>query len=59
MKEDEVLKYVFEHQLVSTMNNTKWKEMVKEITADPNYNPAVNIKLIFDKENEGKFSPVW
>ena len=59
MKEDEIFKYVSEHQLVSIMNNTKWKELVQAITADPEYNPSVNIKYIFDKENNGKFSPVW
>lgn len=59
MKEDEISKYVFEHRLVSIMNNTKWKEMVKEITTDPDYNPSVNIKCIFDKDNNGGFCPVW
>lgn len=59
MKEDEVFKYISDHQLDSIMNNTKWKKLVKEINADPNYRPSVNIKYIFDRENNGKFSPVW
>lgn len=59
MKEDEVFKYISGHQLDFIMNNTKWKELVKEINADPNYSPSVNIKYIFDRENNGKFSPVW
>ncbi len=51
--------YIFENQLASCMNTTKWKKLVAEITANETYDPLVNIKLIFDIENNNSFSPVW
>lgn len=52
-------KYIIEHQLSSCMNNTKWRELVEEITKDQDYNPSVNIKTVFEKENNNSFSTVW
>lgn len=57
--EENTLRYITEHQLSSCMNKTKWKELVSEITSIEYYEPLVNIKLIFDKENNNSFSPVW
>jgi hypothetical protein len=59
MKNRELERYINEHQLVAVMNTTKWKELVREITADPDYQPQVRIKLLLDEENTGGFSPVW
>ena len=53
------LKYISENQLSSCMNNTKWKELVDEITSIEGYEPLVNIKLIFDAGNNNTFSQVW
>lgn len=58
MQEDEISKFVFDRQLASVMNNTKWKELVSAITSDPEFDPPVNLKLLWQKENNGKFSPV-
>jgi len=51
--------YILDHQLSSHMNTTKWKKLVHEITSNETYDPLVNIKLIFDEENNNSFSPVW
>jgi len=51
--------YILDHQLSSHMNTTKWKKLVHEITSNEAYDPLVNIKLIFDEENNNSFSPVW
>ena len=59
MTDQEILKYVHENNLSSYLNDTKWKKLVSAITSDPNFNPPVNYKTIFDKENNGDFSPVW
>jgi hypothetical protein len=57
--EEEIFKYITNHQLSSCMNNTKWKELVSELTSIECYEPLVNIKLIFDNENNNDFSHVW
>jgi hypothetical protein len=57
--EEKTLKYITDHQLLSCMNNTKWKELASEITSIEDYELLVKIKLIFDKENDNGFSPVW
>jgi hypothetical protein len=59
MKNDSLEKYIAENQLSSCMNNTKWKELISEITLRDDFNPPVNIKYVFDSENNGLFSPVW
>ena len=59
MKNDSLQKYIVEHQLSSWMNNTKWKELVSEITSRDDFDPSVNIKTLFDSENNRLFSPVW
>ena len=59
MDKEQTLKYITEHQLVSFMNNTKWKELFSEINADENFLPKVNIKFIDDESNDGKFAPIW
>lgn len=59
MRHDSIRKYIAEQQLTSNMNNTKWKELIKEITSDTEYDPRVNIKYLMDKDNNGKFSTVW
>ena len=50
---------ISEKNLSSQMNNTKWKELVDSITSNSDFNPDVNIKFLFDQENNGKFCPVW
>jgi hypothetical protein len=57
--EKRTLKYISDNQLASCMNTTKWKELVHEITSNEAYEPLVNIKLIFEEENNNSFSPVW
>jgi len=59
MKNDFLEKYITNNQLSSCMNNTKWKELISEITQREDFNPPVNIKYVFDLENNGLFSPVW
>jgi len=53
------LEYIEAQNLTSCLNNTKWKEFVTEINSIEKYEPLVNIKHIFDKENNGTFTPVW
>lgn len=57
--EPKIAKYILDNQLSSHMNYTKWKELVQEITSIEGYEPLVNIKLIFETENNNSFSPVW
>lgn len=38
-----IKKYIIENQLSSFMNNTKWRELVTEITSDPEFDPPVKI----------------
>jgi len=59
MKDDSLQQYIVKHQLSSWMNNTKWKELINEITSKEDFDPSVNIKTVFDKKNNGLFSPVW
>ncbi|EMR01908.1 DUF6678 family protein [Cesiribacter andamanensis] len=59
MQNKELAAYIAQHQLVAVMNTTKWNELISELTADPAYEPRVRIKLLFDDENTGGFSPVW
>jgi hypothetical protein len=54
-----VQRYIEEHQLVSIMNNTKWRELVAAITSEGSFDPPVKIRYIFDADNVGGFSPVW
>ncbi|MEM7163153.1 MAG: DUF6678 family protein [Bacteroidota bacterium] len=56
--EDSILKYVADKQLTSCMNKTKWKELISELSSIENYEPMVNIKLIFDQESNDQFSAV-
>lgn len=53
------LKYISENQLSSYMNNAKWKKLVNELTSRNDFEPLVNIKLIFETENNNSFSLVW
>lgn len=57
--DNELQKQISKSGLTSCMNNTKWRELVSEITKDKNYNPSVNIKSVFDTESNRPFSPVW
>ncbi len=59
MGRESLEKYIFENQLSSCMNNTKWTELILEITKNKNFIPSVNIKYLFDSENNGLYSPVW
>ncbi len=57
--EEPLAKYIQEQQLVSVMNNTKWKKLVSAITANPDFVPHVRLKYIFEEENKGGFTLVW
>jgi hypothetical protein len=49
MKElDPTTKFIFEKQLISIMNKTKWKELADEMTSNPDFNPTVRIKYLRD-----------
>jgi len=41
------------------MINTKWRELVNVINSNDDFVPLVNIKLIREDSNNGKFSLVW
>lgn len=56
--EAQTLKYISENQLTSYMNHTKWVAFVKGINSIDGYEPMVNIKQIFDEENNGAFTQV-
>lgn len=54
--EAQTLKYISENQLISCMNDTKWKELIYAINTIVGYEPMVNIRWIFDEKNKGGFS---
>lgn len=37
----------------------QWQKIIKAITSNNDFAPPVNIKLTFEQENNGRFSPVW
>jgi hypothetical protein len=59
MNEKELAEFIHKNQLVSIMNDTKWRELILSITADDNFDPSVNIKYLDDNENNNLFSTVW
>lgn len=53
------LKYIADNRLEPCMNNTKWRELISEITSNEDFDPPVNIKWIYETGNNNSFSLVW
>ena len=53
-----LIKVIAERQLVSVMNQTKWRELCQEFSKNNTLDPSVRYKLIYSDEIFG-FSPVW
>lgn len=49
MQNDKLTEFIFANQLSSVMNRTKWKELAREMTSNPEFNPEVRIKYIDDE----------
>lgn len=56
--EKTTLKYIADNQLSSFMNNTKWKELVRMLKSNPDYDPEVKIKYLFENEPSMGFSTI-
>ena len=52
------MKVIAERQLVSVMNQTKWRELCQEFSQNNELDPSVRLKYIYSNEVFG-FSPVW
>ena len=54
----ELIKFIAKRQLVSVMNQTKWRELCQEFSQNNTIDPSVRYKLIYSDQLFG-FSPVW
>lgn len=48
-----LLKILNDRRLVSVMNNTKWTELGVAIESDPDKEPVVSVKFLFEEEPTG------
>lgn len=49
---------IMERQLVSVMNQTKWRELCQELAQNNELDPDVRLKYLYSDQVFG-FSPVW
>jgi len=57
-QQDKIKEFVFTHRLASVMNRTKWREVAAQMISNPDFNPRVRVKYLFDEQPSG-FNHQW
>ena len=55
----DILKLINEHNLISVMNNTKWKKLAIAIESDAQKEPCVSVKFLYEQEPTGYSLMDW
>ncbi len=59
MRKDKLTQLIFDQQLVSVMNRTKWRELAKVLTSNEEFTPGIRLGYLDGYESTGFCGLDW